>query len=295
MYVITGATGNIGKVLVEELCKMGLKVRAVGRDKGRLEPAVQQGAEAFVGDASDPQSMVNAFEGARAVFTLIPPNPQAENYRAYQNGIADSFIQAIQQNNVKNVVNLTSLGAQIPEKTGPVSGFFDVENKMNAISGLNLLHLRPAFFMENTLMGLELVKDQGIFGTAIKPDVSFAMIATSDVGRYAAKRMAAMDFTGTSEQELFGQRDLSMAEAAQIIGKVIGKPDLPYIQFSYEDTKNAIQGMGVTENIADAFVELYQAINDGILRPTQERTTESTTPTSFEQWAETVYLYLYRS
>ena len=295
MYVTTGATGNIGKVLVESLCRMGLEVRAVGRDEQRLRPAVQQGAQAFIGDVHNVQSLTRAFAGATVVFTLIPPDPRAPNYRAYQNSIVDSFVQAIRGAGVKSVVNLSSLGAQIAERVGPVGGFYDAEHRLDAISGLNILHLRPGYFMENNLMGLELIKAQGIFGTPIEPQIAFPMIAAGDVGAYAAMRMAAMDFSGTSVQELFGERDLSMAEVTRIMGAAIGNPGLPYIQFAYDEAKKAILGMGASDNVADMYVELYRSINEGILRPTQPRSPATTTPTSFEKWTQTVFLPIYRS
>ena len=89
--VVTGAAGNIGSVLAEQLLNSGHKVRVIGRNRKRLEPLAQKGAEPVVGSLEDAGFLTDAFRGARAVFTMIPPSATAEDFRKYQNIIADSL------------------------------------------------------------------------------------------------------------------------------------------------------------------------------------------------------------
>ena len=72
MFAITGATGNTGGVVTEELLTQGEKVRVIGRDGGRLARFVQKGAEAFVADITDSAAVSRAFDGVRAVFAMVP-------------------------------------------------------------------------------------------------------------------------------------------------------------------------------------------------------------------------------
>ena len=66
MYVITGATGNTGRLITEALLAKGNKVRAIGRSAGHLRTLVDKGAEAFVGSVSESAAMIEAFRGAGA-------------------------------------------------------------------------------------------------------------------------------------------------------------------------------------------------------------------------------------
>src|SRR5205085_1545759 len=120
----------------------------------------------------------------------------------------------------------SSVGAHRGEKMGPVNGLFDHEQRFNKLAQVNVLHLRPTFFMENMLMNIGLIKQMGVNGTPMKPDLSISMIATQDIAAEAVRDLVALDFKGKSVKELLGQRDLTMTEATRVIGQAIGKPAL---------------------------------------------------------------------
>src|SRR5216684_3492385 len=86
------------------------------------------------------------------------------------------------------------------------------EQELNAIGGLNVLHLRAAYFMENNLAAIDMIHGIGLFGHALLPDLKLPMIATRDVGDYAAQRLLDLDFSGKQTRELLGERDLTMTE-----------------------------------------------------------------------------------
>ena len=93
-------------------------------------------------------------------------------------------------------MHLSSYGAHVPEGTGPIAGLHASEQKLNAIRGLNVLHLRAAYFMENNLVAIGMIDRLGIFAGALLPDLKLPMVATRDVGDYAAKRLLDLDFSG---------------------------------------------------------------------------------------------------
>ncbi|MBI3604825.1 MAG: SDR family NAD(P)-dependent oxidoreductase [Nitrospirae bacterium] len=287
MYVITGATGNIGKPLAEMLLSKGQKVRVVGRSKERLKSLIEKGADPFTGSVDDTSAMAHAFSGAKAIFAMIPPDPTAKDTRAHQNKIGEALAKAIVQSGVKYVVNLSSVGAHLSEKVGPVTGLYDQEQRLNQLKEVHLLHLRPTYFMENLLWNAGLIKNMGINGTSLKGDISIPMIATRDIAADAAERLLHLDFSGKSTRELLGQRNISMNEVTEIIGKTINKPGLKYMQFSYEESEKAMVGMGLSQDYARALNELTRAFNEGILKPTEKRTEKNSTPTSFEEFAKT--------
>jgi uncharacterized protein YbjT (DUF2867 family) len=285
-YVITGATGRIGRKLTEKLLAQNRKVRAVGRNLDKLKRLEKHGAEIFLGNVESAGHMSRAFTGAKAVFTMIPPNPSAEDFRAYQNRVSDAYALAIVRARVKFVVNLSSIGAHLGKGAGVVNGLHDNDERLNRLAGVNVMHLRPTFFMENLFFGLELIKRQGIHGGPFKPDLRLAMIATTDIAAEAAARLSVLDFKGQSVQELLGQRDLTMVEVSRVLGDAIGKPDLRYVQFPYEEAETALLAMGMSKDVASQMVELYQGTNEGLVKPTEPRSARNTTPTSIEEFAK---------
>jgi uncharacterized protein YbjT (DUF2867 family) len=294
MIVVTGATGNIGKKIAERLLSQGQKVRVVARHVDRLKELTNKGAEAFVGSLEDVPAMTKAFTGADAVFTMIPPNMTAQDFRKYQNNVSQALAEAIQKSGVKYVVNLSSLGAHRPDKLGPINGLYDHEQRLNQLNGVNVLHLRPTYFMENLLMNVGLIKNMGINGSPFRADVSFPMIATQDIAAQAAERLAKRDFKGSSVKELLGQRDLSMAEATKVFGQAINKPDLKYVQFPYDEAEKAMTGTGLSPDVARLFIEMSRGFNEGVAQPTQGRNPQTTTPTSIEEFAKT-FAEIYKS
>ncbi len=288
-YVILGATGNTGSIIADTLLLRGEKVRVVGRDAGRLGRFVRKGAEAFTGDVSDATALTKAFSGARAAYLLLPPITSRED----QERESDAIAKAAKESGLRHAVYLSSYGAHVPEGTGPVVGLHSAEQKLNAISGLNVLHLRAAYFMENNLAAIGMIHGMGIFGHGLLPDLKLPMIATPDVGDYAAQRLLDLDFSGKQTRELLGERDLSMTEATAVIARGIGNPDLRYEQFSYDQMQQALEQMGMPPKKAAVYIEMFEAINAGVLAAQEPRSRENSTPTSFETFVQDVFAPAY--
>ena len=279
---VVGATGNTGSIVVETLLERGETVRAIGRDAGRLQPFAQRGAEAHVADVNDPAAMTKAFAGMESAYVLIPPQTAAPDFLAASEAISDSITAALKASSVKHVVLLSSLGAQHASGTGPVVGLHNFEQKLNQLTDINVLFLRPAFFMENFLMSIGLIQNMGILGGAIKGTLQIPMIDTQDIGRAAADALTRRDFEGKETQELLGQRNLSHKEAAEIIGKEIGRPGLAYQQFPGFMVEQVLKQMGLPKKTAELLVEMHEAFNKGLMAPLEQRNGHNTTPTTFE-------------
>jgi len=286
MYAITGSTGNTGRVVAEILLEQKQEVRAIGRSPTRLKGLADRGAEPCVGNLDDAGFLTKAFKGARAVFAMIPPNLQAEDLRDYQGRIGEATAAAIGEAGVRFVVFLSSLGAHLPEGTGPILGLHDQEERLNKIEGIRILHLRPTFFMENLLHNIPLIQKMGINGSPLRGDLRIPVIATKDVAGVASDHLLHLDFRGVTVRELLGERDISMEEMTGIIGKAIGKHDLRYIQFSYEDARKGMMESGLSSDVSRSFVELYQSFNEGTIFRGIERTAENTTETTFEEFGK---------
>jgi uncharacterized protein YbjT (DUF2867 family) len=291
MYVILGASGNTGSIIANSLLSKGRKVRVIGRDVGRLQSFVRKGAEAFTANVSDATALTKAFSGARAAYLMLPPITSREDQERDSDGIA----KAAKESGLRYAVHLSSYGAHVPEGTGPVTGLHSSEQKLNAIGDLNVLHLRAAYFMENNLTAIGMIHAMGVFGHALLPDLKLPMIATPDVGDYVAQRLLDLDFSGKQTRELLGERDLSMAEATAAIARGIAKPGLRYEQFPYGQVQQVLEQMGMAPKKAAVYIEMFNAINTGVLAAQERRSRENTTTTSFEKFVQDVFAPAYRA
>jgi len=290
MIAILGATGNVGGKIAAILAKKDEPIRVIARSADRLRPLVGKTVTAFAGDANDSEFLVKAFTGADAVFALIPPNPTAPDFMRYAGTIGRSIAGALESAKVKHVVYLSSVGAELAdEKTGPIKGLHNMEERLNRVKGLNVVHLRAGYFMENLLWNLDLIRSKGIAGSGIRGDLKIAMIATKDIAEYAAERLLKRDFTGTSVRYLLGERDLTLIEASGVIGSKISKPDLPYVMFPYDEAEKAMVGMGLSPDMSRTYVEMARAFNEGKIKA-ETRTKENTTPTPIESFCDEVFV-----
>jgi len=294
MYVITGATGNTGHIVAKRLLEQGKSVRVIGRSAERLAKLSSVGAEPFIADLADKSALTKAFAGAEAAYLMIPPDLASADFRAYQDRLTDAMVAAVEQNEVKHVVALSSIGADKADKTGPIAGLHALEERLKRISGLNTLSLRAGYFMANTLPQVSVIQHMGVTAGPLRPDLKVPMIATRDIGAYAADALLRLDFKGFQTQELLGQRDLNYVEVTSIIGNAIGKPDLKYNQIPYEAFGGALQQMGASQSIAQLFMEMTQALNEGHVRALEPRSARNTTPTSFEQFVAEEFVPAYQ-
>ena len=294
MYVVLGATGNTGSIIANSLLTKGERVRVVGRDASRLARFVRKGAEAFTANVTDAAALTKVLSGARAAYLLLPPSLTSLDYRADQERESDSIAKAVRESDLRYAVLLSSFGAHVPEGTGPIAGLHSAEQKLNAINGLNVLYLRAGSFMENHLAAIGMIQGMGMFGHALLPDLKIPMIATRDIGEYAAERILKLDFAGKQARELLGERDLTMTEVTAIIARGISKPDLRYVQFPYEQVLQVLMQMGIPPKTAGQFIEMYKAINEGLVAGQEPRSAENTTRTSFETFVQDVFVPAYQ-
>jgi uncharacterized protein YbjT (DUF2867 family) len=295
MIVVTGATGRTGRRVTEALRAKGETVRVVGRDSKKLAALAALGAEPFVGDVEDVQSLTAAFADAAAVYLVLPEELLQEDLRAHQERVSDCYVTAITKVGVPFVVSLSSIGAQHANGTGPIVGLHNLERKLSQIAKLNILHLRAAYFMENLFMSMAPLRATGTMPGGMRGDVRMPWIATRDIGDYAAERLAARNFSGSSIQELHGQRDLSMNDAAAIVGRAIGNPGAAYLQVPKPSLGTELLKMGLPKKTAELILEMWDGANAGLIVPQEERSARNTTPTALESFVSEVFVPSYLS
>jgi uncharacterized protein YbjT (DUF2867 family) len=292
MVTIVGATGHVGSRIADILIKKNEPVRLVARTANRLAQLAGNRAIPLAGDANNTEFLLKAFKDVYAVYTLIPPNPNASDFMQYADKIGNSIALALEITKVKHVVNISSIGAELADGTGPIKGLHNMEERLNKIKGLNVLHVRASYFMENLLWSIDMIRSKGINGNAIRGDLRIPMIATRDVASYVADRLVRRDFWGSSFQELRGPRGISLIEATEIIGRKIDMPGLFYLMFPYDEAEKGMVAMGLSPDMSHQYIEMNRAFNDGRIK-LEARTSQISTTTSFEEFCDDVFVPLY--
>ena len=293
MHVILGATGQTGRRICARLLEAGEPVRALGRNRERLDALRERGAEEVALEMTDAAAMTAALAGATSAFAMFVISPACEDARAEYNHVGAVFAAALTANRVSHVVTMSGCG--VHRADSPIPGMRDVEELLNALDGLNIVHLRAGYFMENLFAGIPQIRAEGVCSTVIAPDVKLPMIATRDIADVAADLMAKRDFAGSTTRELLGERDCSMTEFTALIGRAIGKSDLAYKQADPEAAVAELVAQGFSPERAAYRIGIYTSFNAGRLAPEGPRSPANSTPTSIEAFATEVFAPVYNA
>ena len=260
---VTGSLGNISKRLTEILVAAGHDVTVVSSDPGKAALIEALGAKPAIGSIEDVSFLKTAFSGADAVYTMVPPIFQTNDWKKSIADYGANYATAIKETGIRYVVNLSSIGAHLAEGAGPVSGIHRVENLMNKLENVNIIHLRPGYFYTNLYNSVGMIRQAGILGSNNGANDLMVMADPSDIAKVAAKHLLDLSFSGKSF-EYIASDVRTNAEVAAVIGNAIGKPGLPWVEFTDEDTKQAMMQNGLPEELAKNFVEMGAGIRSGI-------------------------------
>ena len=194
---------------------------------------------------------------------MSPTDYSAEHIKDYIAGVGQVYAEAIKAAGVSRVVNLSSIGADLPDGAGPISGIHRVEEVLNRLDNVAVKHLRAAYFYVNFLGNIDMIKHAGILGNNYGADTNLVMVHPEDIAEAAAEELQGT-FTGKSVRYVVSD-ERTAGEATAILGAAIGKPELPCVEFSDE---NALKGMlqaGLSQEIASNYVEMGDSLRSGIL------------------------------
>jgi uncharacterized protein YbjT (DUF2867 family) len=286
-YAVMGATGHIGQVVVELLLEKGHAVKALGRNEKKLAALQAKGAQIVKTAFDDSAALTGAFKGVDGVFIMTPPSYEDESLSAAQDKAGEATIKALADSGVKYAVNLSSVGAEQPSGTGPITGLYRQEQRLAKLTGLHLVNLRPTSFMENSYFGIPVIKAYGINGAAFPGDYPMPTVATKDIARKIVEFLDSLSFTGHQVFDFTGPKEYSMVEVTKALGAAIGKPDLKYTQTPLDDIKKGMLGMGMKPEMVDLMIEMYSAGMAGKIHATQEFTADHRGKTTIEEFAKT--------
>ena len=260
--IVTGSLGHISRPLAEKLIAENHDVTIISSKAEKIKEIEALGVKAAIGTVEDVDFLTSVFKGADAVYTMVPPFMGAPDWKKHIAGIGENLAAAVKASGVKYVVNLSSIGAHMPEGCGPVSGLYYSEQAFNSLEGVNVKHLRPGFFYYNFFGNIGMIRHMGIIGGNYGAGARMALVHPDDIAEVAAAELSALDFEGKSIRYVVGE-EKTTDEIATVLGAAIGKPDLKWVDFSDEDTMGALQQNGLPADIAKNYAEMGAAMRSG--------------------------------
>jgi uncharacterized protein YbjT (DUF2867 family) len=262
MYVVVGATGNTGSAVADTLLSRKQPVRIVVRSADKGAAWIAKGAEIAVASLDDVSSLAKAFEGAKGVYLLVPPNYGAAAWLTDQRSRMDHAAEAVKRSAIGHVVFLSSIGSHIAEGTGPIRAARYGEHALGA-SAKNLTILRPCYFMDNWAAVLGAAKGQGVLPTFIAPMAKIPMISTRDIGRVGAEQLMAGG-KGKQIVELAGPEEYSPDQVAAALGQILGKSVLAQ-HAPLSAVVPTFKSFGFSDEAAKLFEEMYTSFSTGAI------------------------------
>lgn len=273
MYTITGVTGHVGAVVAKELLDRGRSVRVVLRDPVKRAHWERQEAQSVLMDFTDTQNLAEAFRGSDGVFAMLPVLPSLDE--AGHRRLVDSIAEAIEASGVGHVVLLSSIGADLPDGTGPIRWLHDLEQQLAGTDAV-VTAIRPCHYQEKVETVLDAVLHDGIYPVfADSADAPEPMIATRDVGKAATEALLAHPSRGESI-DLIGPA-YTERDVADRLSAILQKP-IKLVTIPRDGWANAMVGAGVPEAFARELAALYAAGEDGLLQPRGDRQQRHSTP-----------------
>jgi uncharacterized protein YbjT (DUF2867 family) len=252
--LVTGATGNVGSRVVQELRGRHVQVRAFVRDPDKAAAVLGRGVELAVGDFADPASVRAALGGVDMVFLACGNVPPQVTYET-------NVIDAAAQVGVRRLVKLSALGAEAGSRVDFWDWHARIERHLWA-SGIPAVALRPRFYMTNLLGSVETIRSAGAV-IAPAEGVKVPMIDPADVAATAAAMLTSDGHQGRT-YELTGPEVVTFADVAAQLSEVAGRP----VRFLPVPDQAALDGLvqaGMPDWMAQNIVAVF-----GMLRQDPE-------------------------
>ncbi|NUN13378.1 MAG: NmrA family NAD(P)-binding protein [Myxococcales bacterium] len=263
-FAVAGVTGHTGKVVAESLLAGNHEVRVIVRDIAKGEPFANLGCDVAVADLGDAPALSQALTGMDGAYLLVPPRI-APGFRDYQLATGRSLVSAARTSGIPHVVFLSSIAAHIPAGTGPIAGLYPIEQGFRALVAENrafsATFLRAGYFMENLGASLGALS-QGILPCFVPVDLPIAMIATHDIGQFAAKLLVEGGRGARAVQ--LGGPACTMADAAAALTEILGRT-IVAVQAPIDQLVSTFTSFGFPAEVASLYQEMTVGLTNGLV------------------------------
>jgi uncharacterized protein YbjT (DUF2867 family) len=264
MNIILGASGQIGSSIVDHLLQKRIPVKGIVRTTEKAKALMAKGADASVADNFDLPSLKNAFKDGTVVFLITPETESSQDVLGDAKTILSNYKTAIASSDIKKIVALSSIGAQYNSGTGNLLMSYMLEHAFTDLP-VQQVFIRPAYYYSNLLPYLPLAKEKGILPTYFPPDLQLPMSSPLDIAAFAADVIAQAE----DDQHIYeveGPDYYSANDVAEIVGRLLHKSIKPE-QIPPSDWKGSLKKIGFTDDAADNFIDMTNAVINGKALP----------------------------
>ncbi|SKB87320.1 NAD(P)H-binding protein [Dyadobacter psychrophilus] len=261
-YIITGSLGNISRPVTKNLVAAGHDVTVISSSADKKSEIESLGATAAIGSVTDAGFLKTTFQNADVAYLMIPSSFALTDYAAFQLEVADKYLDALKSSNIKHVVLLSSLGAQMRKGAGPIDALGYLEEKLPELPDLNVNFLRPSYFFSNLFSLAGMIKHAGIAGNNFgDTDEKLVLTHTDHIAEVATDALLHL-FTGKNITNIAND-ERHPSEIAAVLGNAVAKPNTPWITFSDDDAYKGMLGAGLNESFAKLYLAMGQALRSG--------------------------------
>lgn len=274
--IITGSLGNISKPLIQILIKQGQAVTVISSDANKQQSIETLGATPAIGSIADVNFLVRTFEGADAVYCMIPLSYTDPDPQAYLRRMAGNYIKAIEQTAVPRVVVMSGWAADLVEGE-------NAEHVFNKLTNAAITFLRPASFYSNFYQSMNLIRGKGLLGKflTLRHSGLWALLTGKTgllMGNYGGDDrtvfVSPLDIAEAVAEELLqkpdnttiryvGSEEMTCNDAAKIIGTSIGKPWLKWVRISDKQMLQGLKMAKLPEKLAEMLIQMQAAMHSG--------------------------------
>ncbi len=262
---LTGSLGNISKPLAIELVQKGHTVTVISSKAERQKDIEALGAKAAIGNLEDVPFLTSAFKGADAIYTMIPPpHFGVPNFDLMENWnkLVNNFAEAIQKSEVKRVVHLSSVGADMTKNSGIIIGHRNAEFVLSKLQNVEITFIRPVGFYYNLLLFIPAIKNRGSIASNYGSDDLIPWVSPIDIAATISTEIITS--TLAHRKVLYvASEELTCNEVASILGAAIGKPDLKWDLITNEQLQSAYEGFGMSKLLVAGLVEMQASMHSG--------------------------------
>jgi NAD(P)H dehydrogenase (quinone) len=276
--VLTGSLGNISKPLTQDLVQKGHSVTVISSNSEKQKNIEALKAKAAIGKLEDINFLASTFAGAEAVYCMIPMNMNEAHQQVYTRKVANNYVQAIKQAEVKRVVVLSGWSADL------IKGD-NTENIFTEQLDASITIMRPAAFYTNFYFSMDMIKGKGFIGKFLTLRYSglkalltgktgllmgnyggndkIIFVSPKDIAQAIAEALVNQP-TEKVKIRYVGSEEMTCNEAAKIIGMAVGKPYLKWVLISDKQMLQGLKMAKMPQELAETMVEMQAVMHSGL-------------------------------
>ncbi|MEK4730572.1 NmrA family NAD(P)-binding protein [Paenibacillus sp. FSL L8-0641] len=253
---VLGSLGNINRNYLPSLIADGHDVTVITSSKDRIADIKALGAEPAVGSNLDVEFLAQAFAGSDVVYLMISGINYASGTDMWQTAIdlSENYKAAVLKSGVKNVVNLSSVGADNPN-AGILYSYHFAEEALNSLEDVNVVHIRPVGFYSNLFADMQSLKTQQTIFSPISVDIPQGWVSPVDIADVA---YALISHTPSGKSAKFIVSDWATGND-WLNALAENGIEAKYQQIPVEALAENMKKIGFHENTANAFAQMNRA------------------------------------